>query len=115
MNCKPFGTVLCAALIAAGCAPRNGASPSGAPPASYIVSHDGSIHYRMPAGWFDAGGDSLTPESRLWLMRGDYAGSLTVRQVHVQAMDAGDDEGTGSFISTNVTGSSTIATNSTNR
>jgi len=87
---RPFGAVLCAALIAAGCAPRNGASSSGVPPASYIVSHDGSIHYRMPAGWFDAGGDSLSPESRLWLMRGDYAGSLTVRQVHVQAIDAGE-------------------------
>ena len=84
-----WGAVLCAALVASGCAPRNGggaAAPS-AVPASYLVSRDGSVRYRMPAGWFDAGEDSLSAECRLWLMRGDYAGSLTVRPVHLQGVE----------------------------
>jgi len=49
----------------------------------------------MPAGWFDAGEDSLSAECRLWLMRGDYAGSLTVRPVHLRAVDADGLSGAG--------------------
>jgi len=79
----------CAALLEAGCAARNGSAASS-PAAPTFVSRDGSIRYRMPAGWFDAGEDSLSAECRLWLMRGDFAGSLTVRRLHMQAVDPGD-------------------------
>jgi len=60
-----------------------------------VASRDGSVRYRMPAGWFDAGEDSLGARCSLWLMRGDYAGSLTVRQVHMRSLGAEDLAGDG--------------------
>ncbi|HUI10769.1 MAG TPA: hypothetical protein VL221_10610 [Bacteroidota bacterium] len=83
-----FCAALCSALVACGCAPREGAATAPGVPA--LASRDGNIRYRMPPGWFDAGEDSLCSRCSLWLMRADYAGSLTVRPVHLRALGQGD-------------------------
>lgn len=85
---------LCGLLLAPGCATQSPVT-AAAPAVSYLVSRDGTLRYRMPAGWFDAGEDSLSADRQVWLVRGDYAGSLTVRQVHTRAVEKTDLEGEG--------------------
>jgi hypothetical protein len=76
-----FFPLLClSALLGAGCA--------GAPPASLsslpaVLSRDGALRYRIPSGWFDASADSVAIP--VFLVRGDYAGSIAVKELHVDA------------------------------
>ena len=49
----------------------------------------------MPPGWFDGGEDTLASDRIVWLVRGDYAGSLSMRQVHMHSVDEGDIGGNG--------------------
>ena len=79
----PCVIILSAALLDWGCA---GSSPSTAPPPlhpPYFVSRDGGVRYRLPAGWFDATGESQEADRAIFLVRGDYAGTLTMHEVHV--------------------------------
>jgi len=76
---------LSAALFAAGC----GSAPSTAVPPllhqPYFLARDGAVRYRLPAGWFDATGESQGTDRAVFLVRGDYGGTLTVHEVHVDA------------------------------
>lgn len=86
----PFGpsriwvlsTLLLASLIA-GCA--------GSPPATrvsfhseYGISRDAVLRYRIPVGWFDATADSQATGHAAWLLKNDYAASITVDEVHLE-------------------------------
>jgi hypothetical protein len=77
---------LCLLLICGGCA-TPGPAAASAPPPPYFVSRDGAIRYRLPQGWFDVTPDTLSADRAVFLVRDDYAGSLTVRQVHLRAID----------------------------
>jgi hypothetical protein len=76
-----------------GCTPPPGGTTAA--PESYAVSRDGMIRYKLPAGWFDAAADTLAADRAVWLVRDDFAGSLTIRQVHLRAVDTGDLGGEG--------------------
>jgi hypothetical protein len=54
-------------------------------PASYLSSRNGLIFYRLPAGWFDATADFQSSRILLWLMRNDYAGSIVIKEVTLDA------------------------------
>jgi hypothetical protein len=71
--------------------------PASAPasPLPYLISRDGALRYRLPQGWFDAPADTLADDRCVWLVRDDYAGSLTVREVHMRAVEKTDLEGEG--------------------
>ena len=84
----------CAALLCGGCA-TPGPAASSAPPTAYLLSRDGAIHYRLPAGWFDVMPDTLSADRAVFLVRDDYAGSLTVRQLHIRSVDNADLGGEG--------------------
>jgi len=81
-------------LFCAGCA-TPGPAAASAPPSSYFLSRDGAIHYRLPAGWFDVTPDTLSADRAVFLVRDDYAGSLTVRPLHTRAVDRADLGGEG--------------------
>ena len=71
-------------VILAGCA----GPPSTVTPvinAPYLVSRDGNVRYRVPAGWFDASADSQETDRAIWLVRSDYAGTLTMHPVNLDA------------------------------
>jgi len=63
--------------------------------AAYSTSGDGTIHYRLPSGWFEVTPDSVEADRAVWLVRDDYAGSLTVQRVHLRAVDRTDLGGEG--------------------
>ena len=87
-------STLCGVLFYAGCA-TPGPAAASAPPPSYFLSRDGAIHYRLPAGWFDVTPDTLSADRAVFLVRDDYAGSLTVRQLHTHGVDRADLGGEG--------------------
>jgi hypothetical protein len=70
------------ALLSLGCSGTS-TTVSRALYAPYLVSRDGMLRYRIPAGWFTAVTDSSEPEKLVFLVRNDYAGSLTVNEVHL--------------------------------
>ena len=91
---SPLLASVCVALFCGGCA-TPGPAAASAPAPSYSLSRDGGIRYRLPAGWFDVTSDTLSADRSVWLVRDDYAGSLTVRQVHVRAVERADLGGEG--------------------
>lgn len=75
--------LLLAALLWPGC---------GAPPlspsrltASYAIARDGYLHYRVPVGWFDVTADSQAHGNAIWLLRSDYAATITVNEIKIDA------------------------------
>ena len=50
-----------------------------------FTSRDGMLRYRLPAGWFDATADSLAEGHLIWLLRSDYAASITVDEICLDA------------------------------
>ena len=76
-------------LFLGGCAtPGPAAASAPAPP--YLLSRDGEIRYRLPAGWFEATPDTPVADRSVWLVRDDYAGSLLVRHVRIRAVERSD-------------------------
>ncbi|MEW6510440.1 MAG: hypothetical protein AB1428_05715 [Bacteroidota bacterium] len=75
--------VLLPLLLGDGCAAPPPPTPLLHPP--YFLSRDGNLRYRLPAGWFDATADSQGNGHAVFLVRGDYAGTLTVRELHADA------------------------------
>jgi len=64
----------------------------GAPPpsparlsASYSIARDGYLHYRLPTGWFDVTADSQAHGNAIWLLRSDYAATITVNEIQLDA------------------------------
>ena len=92
--CSSLCASLCVVLICGGCA-TPGPAAASAPAPSYLLSRDGAIRYRPLPGWFDVTSDTLSADRAVWLVRDDYAGSLTVRQVHLRAVDRADLGGEG--------------------
>ena len=48
---------------------------------SYSFSRQGLLHYRVPVGWFDASRDSQFVSAEIWLVRNDYAATITVAEL----------------------------------
>jgi hypothetical protein len=74
---------IAAVLSAAGC---GSVAPTTAPPLlhqPYFLARDGAVRYRLPAGWFDATAESQGTDRAVFLVRGDYSGTLTMHEVHV--------------------------------
>ena len=69
-------------LFVAGC--------SHTPPSSEVstfapvrVSPDGYLRYHVPGGWFDATGNPGSPRAAVWLVRRDYAASISVNRIEL--------------------------------
>lgn|GEM_PF-3003448 len=90
LSCVP--ACLFPLLFLPGCAPQ---VPATTAAIAYTPSHDGTIRYRLPSGWFEVTPDSIEADRAVWLVRDDYAGSLTVRRVHVDGVDRADLGGEG--------------------
>jgi hypothetical protein len=75
--------LLLSALLWPGC----GAPPPPAPrlSASYSIARDGYLHYRVPTGWYDITADSQAHGNAIWLLRSDYAATITVNEIRVDA------------------------------
>ncbi len=79
-----FVAVLLLALLWSGC---SAPPPSPAPLSStYSIARDGYLHYRTPAGWFDVTADSQAHGNTVWLLRSDYAATITVNEIQVDAV-----------------------------
>jgi hypothetical protein len=52
---------------------------------SYGIARDGFLHYRLPAGWFDVTADSQAHGNAIWLLRSDYAATITVNEIRIDA------------------------------
>ena len=72
--------LLIASLCLAGCAgtPRLSEIPLQTP---YAASRHGLLHYKVPLGWFDATSDSQTVAAEIWLVKNDYAGTISVNEI----------------------------------
>lgn len=71
-----------AAIVAAGCA-ASVSTNSAAPYTPSRLSRDGVIQYHPLTGWLDVTADSSGSDRTVWLVRDDYAGSLSMREIHV--------------------------------
>jgi hypothetical protein len=49
----------------------------------YVTSRDSVFRYRVPDGWFDATGDDPQSNRVVWIVRGDYAGTIFIREVYL--------------------------------
>lgn len=49
----------------------------------YFPSRDGALQFRVPAGWLDASADSQAHGTVVWLVRGDYAATMSVMEVRL--------------------------------
>ena len=85
MSCRRDGTGqrlrwLSILLFIVGC--------SHAPPSSEIsspvsVSDDGHLRYQVPDGWFDGTGNPGSLRAMVWLVRRDYAASISVNRIEL--------------------------------
>jgi hypothetical protein len=69
-------------LLLAGCvsSPRTTVSRLGR---EYLPAKDGQLHYRLPEGWLNATNDSPSPDNIVWLVRGDFAATMSVTEVNI--------------------------------
>ena len=56
----------------------------------YHRSRDGTLGYRLPAGWFDVTADSQATGRAIWLVLNDYGASITVEEVYLMARAEGE-------------------------
>ncbi len=85
VSCSPSrvtALLLIAVVALAGCAstPRFAEIPLQSP---YAVSRHGLLHYKIPVGWFDATSDSQSVAAEIWLVRNDYAATISVSEIIV--------------------------------
>jgi hypothetical protein len=80
----PLALFLAIILLAAGC----GAPPPPPPSFSttFSIARDGYLHYRLPAGWFDVTADSQAHGNAIWLLRSDYAATMTVNEIRIDTI-----------------------------
>lgn len=71
-------------LLLAGCgsSPRTTVSRFGR---EYLPAKDGQLHYRLPEGWLNATNDSPSPDNIVWLVRGDFAATMSVTELNIDA------------------------------
>ena len=81
---RAAGLLLIAVGGLAGCAstPRFAEIPLQPP---YAVSRHGLLHYKVPVGWFDATSDSQSVATEIWLVRNDYAATISVSEIIIDA------------------------------
>lgn len=51
----------------------------------YLLSSDGALRYRVPVGWFDAQDDARMHNAVIWLVRNDYASTISISEVHLDS------------------------------
>ena len=51
----------------------------------YFTSRNGLLRYRLPVGWLNASNDSLSSNAAVWLVRSDFAATLSVKEVVIDA------------------------------
>lgn len=72
------------AAVAAGCSAL-GPTRSAASHTPLRFSRDGVIQYRPLEGWLDVSSDSSSTDRTIWLVRADFVGTLSMREIHVDA------------------------------
>lgn len=77
------GILLAAALTLTGCGVQPPSPPALSP--VYNTSRDGYLYYRLPSGWFDVTADSQAHGNAIWLLRNDYAATITVNEIQIDA------------------------------
>jgi len=48
-------------------------------------SRDGVIQYRPLEGWLDISSDSSSTDRTIWLVKADFVGTLSMREIHIDA------------------------------
>jgi hypothetical protein len=71
-------------LIYSGCSGTSRVVESPLYP-SYNISREGLLRYKVPVGWFDATHDSQSVATEIWLVKNDYAATITVGRITVDA------------------------------
>ncbi len=71
-------------LLLAGCASAPRAVDHRFSP-EYVTATDGRLRYRLPEGWLNATKDSPSATDIVWLVRSDFAATLSVRELKVDA------------------------------
>ena len=51
----------------------------------YFASRNGLLRYKLPSGWLNATNDSLSSNNTIWLVRSDFAATLSVSEVVIDA------------------------------
>jgi hypothetical protein len=51
----------------------------------YFTSRNGLLRYKLPIGWLNATNDSLSSNNTIWLVRSDFAVTLSVKEVVIDA------------------------------
>jgi len=79
--------VLLLALVSIfpGCSTAPTSRETSTIPLSYATSRNGLLYYRLPDGWFDATTDAKSAGSVVWLMRDDYAASIVIDEIMLDA------------------------------
>jgi hypothetical protein len=49
----------------------------------YSISRDSVFLYRIPDGWFDASSEGAQANRVVWIVRADYLGTITIREVYL--------------------------------
>ena len=72
------------AAVAVGC---SAVGPTRATPTRtpFRLSRDGVVQYRPLEGWLDVSSDSSATDRTIWLVRSDFVGTLSMREIHVDA------------------------------
>ena len=74
-------SLLSLSLFLASCAMRP--TTTDAVRREYIIARDGILQFSLPPGWFNASNDAHTPDETIWLVRNDYAATISVRIVNM--------------------------------
>lgn len=51
----------------------------------HLTSRNGMLRYRLPTGWLNVTNDSIPSSSEIWVVRNDFAATLSVREVVIDA------------------------------
>ena len=56
----------------------------------YFLSKDGTLRFRLPAGWINATTDLPSGNTLIWLVRSDFASMLVVKEVTIDSVTRTD-------------------------
>lgn len=76
--------LLAAAVVIAGCASGPYSADVPLSPDAHRPAH-APFAYRVPQGWFDASAPGDSAGNLIWLVRGDYAATIAVREIRLDA------------------------------
>lgn len=78
-----YWSMICSLLLA-GCA----SAPRSVEPhfsQEYFTSKGGQLRYKLPGGWLNATNDSPSANTIIWLVRSDFAATLSVKELKIDA------------------------------